>query len=183
MFRPLQLPHPLYQRFSKGNDDIEQRVEAQANLPQNPPLTEQFRPCKVTAAVLLLCLMFPGLTDLGDNLASIGWFTFCMAPHSQGLVAALVAAGELGKCIELRHGTLIPADAVLLFSPVFNLGQHSFCGPSSCGRLSDVHDGLLGQLWTLIIWLVVCLSEVVGQLGFGHIATFAVCSSDTSAGY
>lgn len=213
----------LYQRYPEGNDQIELPAEAQANLPQRPSLAEQARACKVTAGVLLLCVVVAGLTGLGDNLSTIGWFTFLdfrvqgeylyFTSLAQGLaegqwwrlvspmllhfgVLHLAMNGlwywELGKRIELRQGPWVLLSLTLLFSLVSNLAQHYVGGPSLFGGLSGVLYGLLGYVWLyqwlapnphyslpkgvlvmMLIWLVVCLSGVISQLGFGQIANAA----------
>lgn len=213
----------LYQRYPEGNDQIELPAEAQANLPQRPSLAEQARACKVTAGVLLLCVVVAGLTGLGDNLSTIGWFTFLdfrvqgeylyFTSLAQGLaegqwwrlvspmllhfgVLHLAMNGlwywELGKHIELRQGPWVLLSLTLLFSLVSNLAQHYVGGPSLFGGLSGVLYGLLGYVWLyqwlapnphyslpkgvlvmMLIWLVVCLSGVISQLGFGQIANAA----------
>ncbi|WP_312935891.1 rhomboid family intramembrane serine protease [Pseudomonas sp.] len=48
-----------------------------------PSLLAQAKACKVTAAVILLCLLVAGLTRLGDNLGFDGWFTF-LPLHLEG---------------------------------------------------------------------------------------------------
>ncbi|UVL90876.1 rhomboid family intramembrane serine protease [Pseudomonas sichuanensis] len=99
---------------------------------------------------------------------------------------------ELGKRIELRQGPWMLLSLTLLFSLVSNLAQHFTSGPSLFGGLSGVLYGLLGHVWLyqklapnpqfslprgvlamMLIWLLVCLSGVVGQLGFGQIANAA----------
>lgn len=213
----------LYQRYPEGNDQIELPAEAQANLPQRPSLAEQARACKVTAGVLLLCVVVAGVTGLGDNLSTIGWFTFLdfrvqgeylyFTSLAQGLaegqwwrlvspmllhfgVLHLAMNGlwywELGKRIELRQGPWVLLSLTLLFSLVSNLAQHYVGGPSLFGGLSGVLYGLLGYVWLyqwlapnphynlpkgvlvmMLLWLVVCLTGVVGTLGLGQIANAA----------
>jgi len=99
---------------------------------------------------------------------------------------------ELGKRIELRQGPWMLLGLTLLFSLVSNLAQHYTSGPSLFGGLSGVLYGLLGHIWLyqwlapnrhfnlpkgvlvmMLIWLVVCLTGVVGTLGLGHIANAA----------
>ena len=215
----------LYQRYPDGNADIEAVSDPVAEgLPvKGPTLAEQARACKVTAAILFLCLIVAGLTRLGDNLTTISWFTFLdyrvqgeylhFTPLAQGLaegqwwrlvspmllhfgVLHLAMNGlwywELGKRIELRQGPWLLAGLTLLFSLVSNLAQHYTSGPSLFGGLSGVLYGLLGHVWLyqwlapnphfnlpkgvlvmMLIWLVICLTGVVGQLGFGQIANAA----------
>jgi len=99
---------------------------------------------------------------------------------------------ELGKRIELRQGPWALLGLTLLFSLVSNLAQHYTSGPSLFGGLSGVLYGLLGHIWLyqwlaparyfnlpkgvlvmMLIWLVVCLTGVVGTLGLGQIANAA----------
>ena len=99
---------------------------------------------------------------------------------------------ELGKRIELRQGPWMLLGLTLLFSLVSNLAQHYTSGPSLFGGLSGVLYGLLGHIWLyqwlapnryfnlpkgvlvmMLIWLVVCLTGVVGTLGLGQIANAA----------
>lgn len=99
---------------------------------------------------------------------------------------------ELGKRIELRQGPWRLLGLTLLFSLVSNLAQHYSSGPSLFGGLSGVLYGLLGHIWLyqwlapnpffnlpkgvlvmMLIWLVVCLTGVVGTLGLGQIANAA----------
>ncbi|PYC31865.1 rhomboid family intramembrane serine protease [Pseudomonas soli] len=217
----------LYRRFPEGNADLEAMPEpvdaGMPTAPAAPSLKEQAMACKVTAAVLILSLVVAGVTGLGDNLSTIGWFTFLsfkvqgdylyFTPLLQGLaegqwwrlvspmllhfgVLHLAMNGlwywELGKRIELRQGPWMLLGLTLLFSLVSNLAQHFTSGPSLFGGLSGVLYGLLGHVWLyqwlapnpqfnlpkgvlvmMLIWLVICLSGVVGQLGFGQIANAA----------
>ncbi|EKT4466114.1 rhomboid family intramembrane serine protease [Pseudomonas putida] len=214
----------LYQRFPEGNDDLDiQGAGLPANGPAQPSLADQARACKVTAAILLLCLVVAGVTGLGDNLSTIGWFTFLefrvqgeylyFTPLAQGLAEGqwwrlvspmLLHFGvlhlamnalwywELGKRIELRQGPWMLLGLTLVFSLVSNLAQHYTSGPSLFGGLSGVLYGLLGHVWLyqwlvpnplfslpkgvlvmMLIWLLVCLTGVVGQLGFGQVANAA----------
>ncbi|MDH4548862.1 rhomboid family intramembrane serine protease [Pseudomonas sp. BN607] len=99
---------------------------------------------------------------------------------------------ELGKRIELRQGPWLLLGLTVLFSLVSNLAQHYTSGPSLFGGLSGVLYGLLGHIWLyqwlapnrffnlpkgvlvmMLIWLVVCLTGVVGTLGLGQIANAA----------
>lgn len=217
----------LYQRFPDGNADLESLPgPLPAGLdtaPAAPSLKAQAMACKVTAGILLLCLLVAGVTGLGDNLSTIAWFTFLpfqvqgdylyFTPLLQGLaegqwwrlvspmllhfgVLHLAMNGlwywELGKRIELRQGPWVLLGLTLLFSLVSNFAQHFTSGPSLFGGLSGVLYGLLGHVWLyqwlapnpqfnlpkgvlvmMLIWLLVCLSGVVGQLGFGQIANAA----------
>ncbi|MDP9666088.1 GlpG protein [Pseudomonas sp. URIL14HWK12:I3] len=99
---------------------------------------------------------------------------------------------ELGKRIELRQGPWTLLGLTLLFSLVSNLAQHYTTGPGLFGGLSGVLYGLLGHIWLyqwrapnphfnlpkgvlvmMLLWLVVCLTGVVGTLGLGQIANAA----------
>ncbi|AXQ49037.1 rhomboid family intramembrane serine protease [Pseudomonas vlassakiae] len=215
----------LYQRFPDGNADVQLAPDpVGAGVPAKAPsLADQAKACKVTATILVLCLIVAGLTSLGDNLDAISWFTFLdfrvqgeylhFTPLAQGLaegqwwrlvspmllhfgVLHLAMNGlwywELGKRIELRQGPWLLLGLTLLFSLVSNLAQHYTSGPSLFGGLSGVLYGLLGHVWLyqwlapnpyfnlpkgvlvmMLIWLVICLTGVVGQLGFGQIANAA----------
>lgn len=211
----------LYRRYPEGNE----QVELAQPLPDaaRPSLKDQARACKVTAAVLLLSLLVAGITSLGDNLATIAWFSFLpfqvqgeylyFTGFAQSLaegqwwrlvspmllhfgVLHLAMNGmwywELGRRIELRQGPWVLLGLTLLFSVVSNLAQHFSSGPGLFGGLSGVLYGLLGHVWLyqwlapnplfklprgvlamMLIWLLVCLSGVVGKLGFGEIANAA----------
>ncbi|WP_307942190.1 rhomboid family intramembrane serine protease [Pseudomonas mosselii] len=213
----------LYRRFPDGNADLQAMPEPVEVAPAQPSLKEQVLACKVTAAILILSVVVAAVTGLGDNLSTIGWFTFLsfkvqgdylyFTPLLQGLaegqlwrlvspmllhfgVLHLAMNGlwywELGKRIELRQGPWMLLGLTLLFSLVSNLAQHFTSGPSLFGGLSGVPYGLLGHVWLyqwlapnpqfnlpkgvlvmMLIWLVICLSGVVGQLGFGQIANAA----------
>lgn len=213
----------LYERYPEGNDQIELPDAAQASLPRQPSLAQQARACKVTAGVLLLCVVVAAITGLGDNLSTLSWFTFLdFRVQGEYLYFTSLAQGlsdgqwwrlispmllhfgflhlamngmwywELGKRIELRQGPWLLLLLTLLFSLISNLAQHLVGGPSLFGGLSGVLYGLLGYVWLyqwlapnphyrlpkgvlvmMLIWLVVCLTGVVGQLGFGQIANAA----------
>lgn len=213
----------LYERYPEGNDQIELPAAAQASLPTQPSLAQQARACKVTAGVLLLCVVVAAITGLGDNLSTLSWFTFLdFRVQGEYLYFTSLAQGlsdgqwwrlispmllhfgflhlamngmwywELGKRIELRQGPWLLLLLTLLFSLISNLAQHLVGGPSLFGGLSGVLYGLLGYVWLyqwlapnphyrlpkgvlvmMLIWLVVCLTGVVGQLGFGQIANAA----------
>ncbi|MDF2490129.1 MAG: rhomboid family protein, partial [Pseudomonas sp.] len=66
----------LYQRFPEGNAELELPVEAAPSAASGPSLGAQLRSGKVTAAVLLACLVVAAVTGLGENLASLSWLTF-----------------------------------------------------------------------------------------------------------
>ena len=213
----------LYERYPEGNEQIELPAAAQASLPRQPSLAQQARACKVTAGVLLLCVVVAAITGLGDNLSTLSWFTFLdFRVQGEYLYFTSLAQGlsdgqwwrlispmllhfgflhlamngmwywELGKRIELRQGPWLLLLLTLLFSLISNLAQHLVGGPSLFGGLSGVLYGLLGYVWLyqwlapnphyrlpkgvlvmMLIWLVVCLTGVVGQLGFGQIANAA----------
>jgi GlpG protein len=211
----------LYRRYPEGSDEIQ--LAQPVAEPTRPSLKAQALACKVTAGVLLLCLLVAGVTSLGDNLATIGWFTFLPFQvqgeylYFTGLTQSLEQGQwwrlvspmllhfgvlhlamngmwfwELGRRIELRQGPGMLLGLTLLFSLVSNLAQHLSSGPGLFGGLSGVLYGLLGHVWLyhwlapnplfklprgvlamMLIWLLVCLSGVVGKLGFGEIANAA----------
>lgn len=213
----------LYQRYPEGNDEIQLPEEVLEGMAQRPSLAEQARACKITAGMLLACLVVAVLTGLGDNLSTVGWFTFLdfrvqgqylyftsleqglaegqwwrlvspMLLHFGVLHLAMNALWywELGRRIELRQGPWALLGLTLLFSLVSNLAQHYTSGPSLFGGLSGVLYGLLGHVWLyqwlapsplfslpkgvlvmMLVWLLICLTGVVGQLGFGQIANAA----------
>ncbi|MDZ3990639.1 rhomboid family intramembrane serine protease [Pseudomonas sp. Teo4] len=218
----------LYQRFPDGNAEIQAADDPvgaglPANVPASPSLAEQARACKVTAFILFLCLVVAGLTGLGDNFTTIGWFTFLdfrvqgdylyFTPLAQSLddgqwwrlVSPMLlhfwgaAPGDerpvvlgAGQAHRAASGPWMLLSLTLLFSLVSNVAQHFASGPSLFGGLSGVLYGLLGHVWLyqwlapnplfslpkgvlvmMLIWLVVCLTGVVGQLGFGQIANAA----------
>ncbi|RCL21482.1 rhomboid family intramembrane serine protease [Pseudomonas sp. AFG_SD02_1510_Pfu_092] len=71
----------LYRRYPDGNADLElAQAPVAASLPAKgrtrPSLAAQAKACKVTTITLLLCFIVAGLTGLGDNFATLGWFTF-----------------------------------------------------------------------------------------------------------
>lgn len=99
---------------------------------------------------------------------------------------------ELGRRIEWRQGSLVLLALTLLFSLASNLAQYLFGGPAIFGGLSGVLYGLLGHCWLfqrlapcthyrlppgvigmMLVWLLVCLSGLIGALGFGAIANAA----------
>jgi GlpG protein len=99
---------------------------------------------------------------------------------------------ELGGRIEARQGASMLLALTLLFSLASNVGQYVFGGPALFGGLSGVLYGLLGHCWIfqrlapnpayqlprgvlgmMLVWLLVCLSGVIGALGFGSIANAA----------
>ncbi|WP_407311169.1 rhomboid family intramembrane serine protease [Pseudomonas sp. nanlin1] len=99
---------------------------------------------------------------------------------------------ELGRRIEQRQGHLSLVGLTLIFSLVSNYAQYAVGGPSLFGGLSGVLYGLLGHCWLyqwlapnahyhlprgvlvmMLVWLLVCMSGVVGALGFGEIANAA----------
>ncbi len=99
---------------------------------------------------------------------------------------------ELGGRIEGRQGASMLLALTLLFSLASNVGQYLFGGLALFGGLSGVLYGLLGHCWIfqrlapnpayqlprgvlgmMLIWLLVCLSGVIGALGFGSIANAA----------
>ncbi|WDY56492.1 rhomboid family intramembrane serine protease [Pseudomonas sp. PSKL.D1] len=135
-------------------------------------------------------------TPLAQGLAEGQWWRLVspMLLHFGVLHLAMNSLWywELGKRIELRQGPWMLLGLTLLFSLVSNFAQHWTSGPSLFGGLSGVLYGLLGHVWLfqwlapnryftlpkgvlvmMLIWLLICLSGVVGQLGFGQIANAA----------
>ncbi|MCQ4346703.1 rhomboid family intramembrane serine protease [Pseudomonas stutzeri] len=99
---------------------------------------------------------------------------------------------ELGRRIEWRQGSFLLLTLVLLYSLVSNVAQFVFGGPAIFGGLSGVLYGLLGHCWLfqrlapdphyrlppgvvgmMLVWLLVCLSGLIGALGLGEIANAA----------
>lgn len=99
---------------------------------------------------------------------------------------------ELGRRIEWRQGSFWLLTLVLLYSLVSNVAQFVFGGPAIFGGLSGVLYGLLGHCWLfqrlapdphyrlppgvvgmMLVWLLVCLSGLIGALGLGEIANAA----------
>lgn len=132
-------------------------------------------------------------TPLAETLDQGQWWRLVspMLLHFGGLHLAMNSLWywELGKRIELRQGPWMLLGLTLLYSLVSNLAQHYTSGPSLFGGLSGVLYGLLGHVWLfqwlapnryfslpkgvlvmMLIWLVVCLTGVVGSLGLGQIA-------------
>ena len=71
----------LYQRFPDGYADLELApapvaAGSTATAATQPSLKDQAKACKVTTVILLLCFIVAGLTSLGENFSTIGWFTF-----------------------------------------------------------------------------------------------------------
>ncbi|MDY0248844.1 MAG: rhomboid family intramembrane serine protease [Pseudomonas sp.] len=69
----------LYQQFQAGQLQADPLAEQalQKNIRyQSPRFVEQLRRSPVTAVVLLACLLVALLTQLGDNLDTVRWFTF-----------------------------------------------------------------------------------------------------------
>ncbi|SEJ23722.1 GlpG protein [Pseudomonas linyingensis] len=133
---------------------------------------------------------------LADSLAAGQWWRpfSPMLVHFGVLHLAMNSLWfwELGRRIEGRQGSLMLLALTLLFSLVSNLVQFVFGGPAIFGGLSGVLYGLLGHCWLfqrlapnghfrlppgvvgmMLIWLVVCLSGLIGALGFGEIANAA----------
>ena len=68
----------LYQQFQNGQWQIETVIEHAAPAPryQAAGFVEQLRRSPITAAVLLACLLVALITQLGDSLDTVRWFTF-----------------------------------------------------------------------------------------------------------
>ncbi|MBJ9977720.1 rhomboid family intramembrane serine protease [Pseudomonas sp. S75] len=221
----------LYRRHPDGDADLQALGVTEVVEPTLTPTASELAPslkaqalaCKATVAILLMCLPVVALTGLGDNLATLRWFTFqdyqvqgdylYFVPLAQSLgegqwwrpitpiflhfgVLHLLMNGlwfwELGRRIERRQGPWTLLVLTLVFGLVSNLAQHVIGGPNLFGGLSGVLYGLLGYLWLyqrlapnrlfelprgvlamMLVWLVVCMTGVVGQLGFGEIANAA----------
>ena len=67
----------LYENYPDGNvpGDLLPLVPV-ADAPAQPGFAQQLRASKVTAGILLLCLLVAGLTGLGENLDTLRWLTF-----------------------------------------------------------------------------------------------------------
>ncbi|HEY8331725.1 MAG TPA: rhomboid family intramembrane serine protease [Pseudomonas sp.] len=133
---------------------------------------------------------------LADSLAAGQWWRpfSPMLVHFGVLHLAMNSLWfwELGRRIEWRQGSLMLLGLTLLYSLVSNLAQYVFGGPAIFGGLSGVLYGLLGHCWLfqrlapnphfrlppgvvgmMLVWLLVCLSGLIGALGFGEIANAA----------
>ena len=69
----------LYQQFQSGQWALEPLAEPAARqvLDYQPPgFFQQLRRSPITAGVLLACLVVALITQLGDNLDTVSWFTF-----------------------------------------------------------------------------------------------------------
>lgn len=99
---------------------------------------------------------------------------------------------ELGRRIELAHGSVFFSLLVVLSAVFSNFCQYFFSGPAIFGGLSGVLYALLGYCWLyhkinpnpffllprgvvgmMLVWLVICLTGFVGMLGLGQIANAA----------
>lgn len=133
---------------------------------------------------------------LTDSLAAGQWWRLVtpMLVHFGVLHLAMNSLWfwELGRRIEWRQGSAMLFGLTLLYSLVSNLAQYVFGGPAIFGGLSGVLYGLLGHCWLfqrlapnpyfrlppgvvgmMLVWLLVCLSGLIGALGFGEIANAA----------
>lgn len=133
---------------------------------------------------------------LADSLAAGQWWRLVspMLVHFGLLHLAMNSLWfwELGRRIEWRQGSPMLLALTLLFSLVSNFAQYLFGGPAIFGGLSGVLYGLLGHCWLfqrlapnpwyrlppgviglMLVWLLVCLSGVIGALGLGQIANAA----------
>lgn len=139
---------------------------------------------------------FAYFLPLGESLSGGQWWRLFSPMLLHFGVLHLAMNGmwfwELGRRIEWRQGSLALLALTLLFSLVSNLAQYLFGGPSIFGGLSGVLYGLLGHCWLfqrlapcahyrlppgvigmMLVWLLVCLSGLIGALGFGAIANGA----------
>jgi GlpG protein len=135
-------------------------------------------------------------TPLQVSLAAGQWWRIVSPMFIHFGILHLVMNGlwfwELGRRIEMRQGRWMLLGLTLLFAAFSNYGQYFWSGPSLFGGLSGVLYALLGHCWIfqllapnpmyrlprgvlgmMLIWLVVCMSGVVGLLGFGEIANGA----------
>lgn len=134
--------------------------------------------------------------SLGDSLAAGQWWRLFspMLVHFGVLHLAMNSLWlwELGRRIEWRQGSAMLLGLTLCYSLVSNLAQFVFGGPAIFGGLSGVLYGLLGHCWLfqrlapnphyrlppgvvgmMLVWLLVCLSGLIGALGLGQIANAA----------
>ena len=154
------------------------------------------------AAVLVLTVIFFSQSGFDFRAFTVmphdpaGLLGVLTAPLLHGDLKHLAMNGmwfwELGRRIEWRQGSLVLLALTLLFSLVSNLAQYLFGGPAIFGGLSGVLYGLLGHCWLfqrlapcthyrlppgvigmMLVWLLVCLSGLIGALGFGAIANAA----------
>lgn len=135
-------------------------------------------------------------TPLVDSLGAGQWWRLFtpMLVHFGILHLAMNSLWywELGRRIEVLQGRINLIGLSLLFSLVSNVVQYLSGGPSLFGGLSGVLYGLLGHCWLyqwlapnsiyrlprgvlvmMLVWLALCLSGLVGMLGFGQIANGA----------
>ncbi|WP_397452154.1 rhomboid family intramembrane serine protease [Pseudomonas sp. NA-150] len=133
---------------------------------------------------------------LENSLAAGQWWRIItpMLVHFGVLHLAMNAMWfwELGRRIEARQGSWHLLGLTLVFSAFSNYAQYWYSGPSLFGGLSGVLYALLGHCWfyqmiapnpiyrlprgvlvMMLVWLVICISGVVGALGFGQIANGA----------
>ncbi len=70
--------HVLYQQFQAGQWPVEtvQHTPPPARAYQTPGFIQQLRNSPITASVLLACLIVAAITQLGDSLDTVRWFTF-----------------------------------------------------------------------------------------------------------
>lgn len=68
----------LYQQFQAGQwpTDAVQLTPTPVDMYQTPGFIQQLKNSPITAVVLLACLIVAGITQLGDNLDTVRWFTF-----------------------------------------------------------------------------------------------------------
>ena len=69
----------LYQHFQSGawaQEPLVSPTVPQAAAYQPAGLVEQLRRSPITAGVLLACLLVAVITQLGDNISTVSWFTF-----------------------------------------------------------------------------------------------------------
>ena len=66
----------LYQRFPLGDPDHALPVVERPQAMARPGFAQQLRDSPATAIVLLLCVIVAAVTQLGDNLSTLRFFTF-----------------------------------------------------------------------------------------------------------
>lgn len=68
----------LFQQFEAGqlSPEVVQHSRAPVSAYKIPGFTQQLRNSPITTAVLLACLIVAAITQLGDSLDTVRWFTF-----------------------------------------------------------------------------------------------------------
>lgn len=71
--------HELYQQFQRGEwalEPVTYQALPQRTAYQSAGFVEQLRRSPITAGVLLACLLVALITQLGDKISTVSWFTF-----------------------------------------------------------------------------------------------------------